>query len=279
MTLETDVARHYTTDGLMDRIDAALRALGADPDHPTFDDLKPVDEFHTGGIEATTHLLDQLDITPDMVVADLGCGLGGTARHIVHRYGATVRGVDLTPAFVAAGRALNHRLGLHERITLTDGSVLDLPWPDASADLAVMFHVGMNIADKPALFAQVARVLRPGGRFALFDVMREDDAEDELALPVPWSETADTSHVAPPGLYRHAAHAAGLRQVAETDRRAFALDFYDRVSRKIAAEGPPTLGIHILMGDTAPDKIANYLANLQARRITPVEMIFRKDMS
>ncbi|MEM7491502.1 MAG: class I SAM-dependent methyltransferase [Pseudomonadota bacterium] len=275
MTLETDVARHYTTDGLIDRIDAALRAMGADPDRPSFDDLKPVDEFHTGGIEATTHLLDQLDITPDTLVADLGSGLGGTARHIVHRYGATVQGVDLTPAFVAAARDLNGRLGLGDRITLAEGSLLDLPWPDASADLAVMFHVGMNIADKPALFAQVARVLRPGGRFALFDVMR-DEAEDDLALPVPWSETAETSHVEAPSIYRRAAHAAGLEQMAETDRRAFAMDFYDRVSRKIAAEGPPTLGIHILMGDTAPDKIANYLANIEARRITPVEMIFRK---
>ena len=85
MSLEKHVAQHYATSDLLGRIDEAITQLGADPAHLTIDNLKPVGEFHTGGIEATTALLDQLEITPDMVVVDLGCGLGGTARHIVHR--------------------------------------------------------------------------------------------------------------------------------------------------------------------------------------------------
>ncbi len=278
MTLEQDVARHYTTAGLLDRIDAALRAAGADPDHPSFDDFKPVDEFHTGGIEATTHLLDQLDITPDMVVADLGCGLGGTARHIVHRYGATVHGVDLTGAFVETGRTINARLGLDARITLETGSVLDLPLADGSADLAVMFHVGMNIDDKDRLFAEAARILKPGACFALFDVMR-DEGDDDLAYPLPWSGQPGISHVEAPGRYRRAAHAAGFDEVNETERRHFALDYFARVSRKISVDGLPPLGIHLLMGDTAGQKIENYVANTEARRIAPVEMIFRRGAS
>ncbi|MEM8824925.1 MAG: class I SAM-dependent methyltransferase [Pseudomonadota bacterium] len=275
MTLEEDVARHYTTGDLLSRIEAALRSAGVDPDHPTFDDLSPVDEFHTGGIEATVHLLDQLDITSDTVVADLGCGLGGTARHIVHRYGATVHGVDLTDAFVETGRDLNDRLGLGDRVTLRTGSVLDLPLDDAAADLATMFHVGMNIADKDRLFAEAARILKPGGRFALFDVML-GETEEDLVYPLPWSGVPETSNVHAPGIYRRAAHAAGLHQVAETDRRQFALDYFARVARKIAVEGPPTIGIHILMGDTAPQKIQNYVANIEANRIAPQEMIFEK---
>ena len=275
MTLQDEVARHYTTSGLLDRIDAALKQAGADPAHPTFDDLSPVDEFHTGGIEATTHLIDQLEISSDSIVVDLGCGLGGTARHIVHRYGATVHGVDLTRAFVEVGRVLNDRLGLGERITLEVGDATDPPFADASADLVVMMHVGMNVADKPAIFAQAARLLRPGGRFALFDVMR-DEGDEPLVFPLPWSGEPAISHVEPPSVYRRAAQAAGFEEMHEARRRAFALDFFARLRERIAAAGPPPLGIHLLMGDTASEKIANYVANVEAHRIAPIEMIFRK---
>ena len=275
MTLEEDVARHYATGDLLDRIDAALREAGADPAHPGFDALKGVDEFHTGGIEATNALLDHLEITPEMMVVDLGCGLGGTARHLVHRYGATVRGIDLTPALVETARVLNERLGLTDRITLEVGSVLDLPFEDASADLVTMFHVGMNIADKDRLFAEVARVLKPGGTFALFDVMR-GAASGDIVFPVPWSETGEMSHVAAPDDYRRAAFDAGMEEVLERDRKEFALEYFGRVFRHIEAEGLPPVGIHLLMRETAGEKIRNYVANLEAGRITPVEMIFRK---
>ncbi len=275
MTLEVDVAQHYSTGGVLARIDAALNAAGLDPAHLTFDDLKPVDEFHTAGIEATTALLDQLDIGPDTVVYDLGCGIGGTARHITHRYGAKVEGVDLTEDYVETGRVLNDRLGLSEAIRLHQGSVLQLPWDTDSADLVTMFHVGMNIADKPALFAQVSRVLKPGGRFALFDVMRGEN-DEALEFPLPWSGHPDISHVEAPGIYRRAAHDAGLREVTERDRTEFAEHYFDRVFRMIAANGAPPLGIHLLMSGDPAEKLRNFVANLKARRVAPTEMIFEK---
>jgi len=275
MTLESDVAQHYATGDLLDRIDAALSQAMADPAHLTIDDLKPVDEFHTAGIESTSALLDQLDIDAGMVVYDLGCGIGGTARHILHRYGARVEGVDLTEHYVLAGRGLNDRLGLGEAIRLHQGSVLSLPWDSESADLVTMFHVGMNIADKPTLFEQAARVLKPGGCFALFDVMRGENAEP-LAFPVPWADHAAISHVEPPGIYRRAAHAAGLQETSERDRSEFAIHYFDRVFRMIAAKGAPPLGIHLLMSGDPSEKLGNFVSNLKTGRVAPTEMIFRK---
>lgn len=275
MTLESDIAQHYGPEALLARIDAALEQAGLDPAHLSFDDLKPVDEFHTAGLEATTALLDQLDIGPGMLVYDIGCGIGGTARHIVHRYGARVEGVDLTPEYLEAGRALTERLGLSDAITLHEGSALGLPWQDGTADLVTMFHVGMNIADKPALFAEVARVLKSGGHFAVFDVMRGDNEED-LVFPLPWSGRPAISHVEAPGIYRRAAHAAGLEEVAERDRTEFARHYFDRVFRMIAAKGAPPLGIHLLMTGDPTEKLKNFVANLEAGRVAPTEMIFRK---
>lgn len=275
MSLEEKVAGHYATGDLLDRIDKAIAEMGADPAHLTFDDLKPVDEFHTGGIEATTALLDQLDITPEMVVVDLGCGLGGTARHIVHRHGSMVHGVDLTEDFVAVGRALNERLHVEARIDLKVGSATNLPFEDGMADLVTMFHVGMNIADKKQLFAEAARILKPGGHFALFDVMRAKN-EEALIFPLPWSSVPETSHVDAPDVYRAAASAAGLTRVTERERRQFALDYFTQVFERIAANGPAPLGIHLLMEDAAGEKIKNYVANVEAKRIAPVEMIFKR---
>ena len=139
-----------------------------------------------------------------------------------------------------------------------------------------MFHVGMNIADKEALFAEVARALKPGGQFALFDIMEGEDGLAGMAYPVPWAGSAEISHLHLPGTYRRSAHAAGLSEHAERDRSPFALDYFDRVYRMIAAQGLPPLGIQLLMGETAGEKIQNYLENVKAGRIAPTEMIFEK---
>ncbi len=275
MTLESDVARHYTTGKLLARINAALGEAGADPAHPTLDDLKPVDEFHTGGLDATLALLDQIELASDSMVYDLGCGIGGTARLIADRYGASVEGIDLTQEYIDAGCALNDRLGMGETIKLHQGSILELPWDAASADLVTMLHVGMNIADKQTLFAQVARCLKLGGRFAVFDVMR--GAEDgDLLFPLPWSTVAETSHVEAPSIYGEAAQAAGLEIEAERDRSDFAKAYFERVSRYVAANGTPPIGIHLMMSGNPAQKLENYLTNLHAGRIAPTEMIFRK---
>ncbi len=276
-TLETRVAAHYTTQDLLDRIDAALKEQGVEI--ATIDDLKPIDEFHTGGIEATEALLMQLDITAETKVLDIGCGLGGTARHIVHRYGAHVTGIDLTPLFVEVGQALNTRVHLDEAIDLHVASATALPMDDASVDLVTMFHVGMNITDKPTLFAEVARVLKPGGRFALFDVMRDGDPGD-LEFPLPWSEIAETSFVEAPAAYLDAAAAAGLDLHMQRDRKDFTLSYFDHVFATIEKMGgPPPLGIHLLMRETAGQKLSNYVANVKSGRTAPVEMIFDKAAS
>lgn len=273
-TLETRVAQHYTTEDLLRRIDEALKEQGVVI--ASVDDLKPVDEFHTGGLESTNALLSQIDITPEARVLDIGCGLGGTARHIVHRYGARVRGIDLTPLFIEVGQALNRRVHLDEAIDLSVASATALPIADGSIDLVTMFHVGMNITDKAALFSEVARVLSPGGRFALFDVMRDTDPGD-LVFPLPWSQQPATSFVDPPDTYLGAADAAGLDLVTLRDRRDFALHYFANVFATIAERGaPPPVGIHLLMGPDAGIKLKNYVTNVKARRTVPVDMIFKK---
>lgn len=277
MTLDVEhrVAGHYTTGGLTDRIVGALRTLGVDPENAAPSDLKAADEFHTGGLEATDALLQRLRIDADTDVLDIGSGIGGPARLLADRFGCRATGVDLTPEFVEAARALTDMVGLADRVEFHLGSGLDLPVADNSADLALLLHVGMNIADKAGLFAEAARALRPGGIFAVFDVMA-GDSDEALHFPLPWSTGPETSFVDAPQTYLSAAADAGFSIVSQTDRSDFARDFFQRVFARLAEDGPSPLGIHLMMGETAGEKLQNYVANLEAGRIAPVEMIFER---
>lgn len=274
MSVEREVANHYTTGALLDRIRTGLAAMGADRDRPGIDDLKTIDEFHIGGAQATRDLIAQLELGPNTRLLDIGSGIGGPARFIASVTGAHVTGIDLTEEFVATANALTAMTGLGERNVFVQGSALEMPFGADSFDTATLIHVGMNLPDKPRLFAEAARVLRPGGIFAVYDVMRT--GEGEIAYPVPWAMTPETSFPGTLADYREAAEAAGFSIAAERVRRQFALDFFAEMSARIAAAGgPPPLSLNLVMGPTAPVKVANMITNIEAGRIAPVEMICR----
>jgi ubiquinone/menaquinone biosynthesis C-methylase UbiE len=270
-----EVSKHYTHGGLIESIRAGLASLGKAADTVTVDDLAPVDEFHIGGRRASEDFLDQLGLTVEQHVLDVGCGLGGAARFVANRYGCRVTGIDLTAEYVETGNALCKWVGLDQRASLHQGTALALPFVDRSFDGAYMLHVGMNIEDKEGLALEVGRVLRPGSLFGIYDVMRTGPGE--LAYPVPWAATSDLSEVAEPERYKQALRAAGFAVTAERNRRDFALAFFAELkARTAAAGGPPPLGLHLLMGRSTPEKVHNMIDNISQGRIAPVELIARR---
>lgn len=271
--VEAIVTEHYGSGRVMQGITEAVARAGVARDRMTARDLRPVDEFHAGGVEATEALLGQLEITAETRVLDMGSGIGGPARLIAERYGARVVGVDLTPEYVRTAAELSALVGLDGLTRFVEGSVTALPVETGSADLALMLHVGMNVPDKPAIFREAARAVAPGGVFALFELMRGRESSS-LTFPLPWAATEEWSFVAPPEDYRAAAEAAGFRLRQERDRSDFALDFFGRLFERIAREGPPVLGLHLLMGADGREKLGNLHKNIEAERIAPVEMIF-----
>ena len=269
------VSSHYTHGRLVDAIAEGVVRLGKTLDDVTVADLAPVDEFHVGGRVATEAFLDQLGLEAGHEVLDVGCGLGGASRFVAERYGCRVHGVDLTPEYVATGNTLSAWVGLAERITLQVGDASALDCADASFERAYVIHVGMNIADKVALAAELFRVTRPGGRVGIYDIMRTQPGE--LAYPVPWAASASGSALSSPEDYKASLEQAGFTIVAERDRRQFAVEFFARLkARAQGGDGPPPLGIHILMGETAPLKVRNMIDNIARELIAPVELIAEK---
>lgn len=278
MAEDRELIGHYGGQGLLAAIERGLAEAGIDLDRVTVDDLAPVDEFHVGGRPATRHLLDQLRCRDGAHVLDIGCGIGGTARLLAAGPAARVTGIDLTPSFVETGRALNRLVGLDDRIDLRVASALELPFADATAetgfDGAVLLHVGMNIADKGRLLAEVARVLRPGANLGIYDIMRVGPGQPDY--PVPWASSPDTSHLARPEEYRTAAEAAGFRVVVETDRSAEARSFFERLRSSTRGDGPPPLGLHLIMGPEARTKVANMVAAIEAGILAPTELVLTR---
>ncbi len=273
-SIEQQVAGHYTHGSLEGAILAGLAQLERSSDAAEIDQLASVDEFHMGGRAATIAVAEQLRLSPGLRVLDVGCGLGGTARFLATAHGCQVAGVDITPEYVEVGERLNRRLGLDERIRLSVASALATPYEDSSFDRAVMLHVGMNIEDKTALFSEIARVTKPGGYLVVYDVMLSND--QPLAYPVAWARDEATSFVGSPQHYRKALEAGGFAVLEETSKRDFALEFFKKLKARLAAGEPPPLGLHIVMGKDAPQKVANMYAGLDSGAIAPVQMLTRR---
>src|SRR5262249_44071030 len=130
MTTTNPVARHYGSAGIAERVLAALRAANGADAPVTPEALAPVDHFHGRGAIATVELVTLLGPQPGEHILDIGSGIGGPARWIAAKTGCRVTGVDLTPEFCEAARALNQACGMAGRITIVEGSALDLPLPD-----------------------------------------------------------------------------------------------------------------------------------------------------
>ena len=272
---EAIISQHYTHGNLLGAIEGSVSKLGKTISSVTVDDLAPVDEFHIGSRIATAHLLDQLQYFPTDRILDIGCGLGGAARYVASKYGCKVDGIDLTPEYIDTGNTLCGWVGLDQQVKLHQGSALVLPFKDESFDGAFMLHVGMNIDDKAALFKEVSRVLKPGARFGVYDIMRIE--EGEIPYPMTWAPDAGTSSLATPEAYRDAMEQAGFNVSTETNRRDFALEFFKQMQEKIRANGgPPPLGLHVLMQDSTPVKLKNLVDSIAAGLIAPVEIIGQK---
>jgi SAM-dependent methyltransferase len=244
------VARHYGTDDQSATILSALAARGTDVRRLTVHDLAPVDELHAGGPAATLEVLRRLALTEGDRLLDVGSGIGGPSRLGAATFPVDVCGVDLTPEFVDTARDLTRRVGLDDRVTFELGSGARLPFDDGSFDGAMMIHVGMNIEDKPSVFADVHRVLRPGARFVVFDQMRNGDGD--LPYPMPWADDARSSFVETPHEYSAHLSAAGFTVETTEDLTA---------TFGAPPTGPGVLSPAVVFGDDFARRIK---ANVQA---------------
>jgi SAM-dependent methyltransferase len=129
-------------------------------------------------------------VLPGQTVLDLGSGPGLDSLLAARRVGPTgkVVGVDLCLEMVEKARRNAVLLGLHN-VEFLHAGIEKLPLPDASVDVAISNGVFNLCPDKPGVLAEAFRVLRPGGRLQMADILLHDDvAPEEVARKGEWSD-------------------------------------------------------------------------------------------
>jgi ubiquinone/menaquinone biosynthesis C-methylase UbiE len=269
-----DVSSHYSRGDLLSRLNAALAADGADPEHPTVDALAPYDHFHGRGLEATVELADLMPATAADHVLDIGSGIGGPARYVATRFGCRVTGIDLTAEFCDVARHLTTLAGLADRVRFEAGDALAMPFAAGAFNGAYSINVAMNIADKAAFYREIRRVLVPGGWLVLAEIATGDGRP--LDFPTPWARTAATSFLATADETRAGLLDAGFDVVQVRDSVEAARAFGAR-SRALVERGakPPHRSVMLVHGDGARDAMANSARALQDGRSIPIEIVAR----
>lgn len=270
MSLEQDVSAHYTRGVLEQKILEALRAAGKDLENLRSQDLAALDNLHVGGRQATDDLADSMGLEPGAHLLDVGCGIGGPARHFAER-GYRVTGIDVTEEFIQVAESLTRRVKLQQSAVFRRASALDMPFPTAAFDGAYMIHVGMNVEEKAGLFREVGRVLKPRGRFAIFDIMRKDGKDFEF--PVPWARTPATSFLATLEEYEQWLKLAGFAIMRQRERRQFALDSTAKMMAQAASSTSPVHGVQVLMSDQMPVMVKNVISGIASGALEPVELV------
>ena len=270
------IADHWGKGDVYALIMSALEKAGKSPDALTVEDLAPVDHFHARGFPATVDLADRLPIKPDHHILDIGCGVGGPARYFALRFQCRVSGIDITPAFVEAAKKFTSLLGMDSQVTIEQGDGQRLPYPDGVFDGAYTQHVTMNVADRTQFFGEAYRVLKPGAFFALTEHGLGPTGNPHY--PVPWSMDGSGSYLMSPSETRTLLEAAGFEDVLVEDTGQKYLAAYKQ-AMELAAQGAlPPLGIHILMGESAPQKTRNAARNIEEGRTHPVQVLCRKPL-
>jgi arsenite methyltransferase len=131
------------------------------------------DELHPGGETSTRRALALLEAGPDDRLLDVGSGAGASALLAAHDFGCLVAGVDYSEEAVAAAQGTADAAGLCGRVGFIAADAEALPFADGSFD-AVLCECSLStFPDKARAVAEMRRVLRPGGRVAISDVVAD----------------------------------------------------------------------------------------------------------
>jgi phosphoethanolamine N-methyltransferase len=209
-----------------------------------------------GGAAEVARLLEGSNIRGCQVL-DIGCGLGAIDELLVRDHGAaSVVGVDIDPALLRQMDVRVQRAALDERISSRLVGLGPLPFADATFGVVFSKDSLVQIPDKAALFAEVHRVLRPGGRFIASDWLRSGQGAYSAEMlefirleGIAYNMTSLDASIA-------ALRAAGFVEVEGRDRNAWYLAL---ATRELAAmEGPLK---PVILKAIGADRATHFLAN------------------
>ncbi len=187
------------------------------------------DSFHPGGDGMTVALGRALGLEVGSTVLDVACGAGASGIALAKEFGCTVTGVDLSDDNLARARMLAGQAGVGRRTKFKSMDAEDLAFEDGAFDAVVSECALCTFPDKPAALSEAFRVLRPGGKVGITDVVVERELPEQVQGVL--FHVACISGALPASGYQEALEAAGFVDVGHEDHPEALRELLERGER------------------------------------------------
>ena len=204
------------------------------------------EDIHIGLYEATDDIRAASRLTVERMartaeplgastrVLDIGAGYGGSARYLAKTYGCRVICLNISRIQNSTNERLNREQGLDGLIAVKYGNFEDLPDADGTFDVVWSQDAILHSGRKQTVLDEVARVLKPGGRFVFTDPMQADDCPDGVLGPV--LARIHLDNLGSFALYKELAARAGLEHVSDDVLTPQLRNHYNRVREVLTAD-------------------------------------------
>lgn len=194
------------------------------------DEKEPIFDASARTVE---QMIDMTPLDKNSKVLDVGAGYGGAGRHIAKKIGCHVTCQNLSEAENDRNREKNKDQGLDHLIDVVGGNFEELPFEDASYDVVWSEDAFLHSSRRDKIFAEVARVLRPGGHFIFTDPMQADHVTGEEEALKPIYGRIHLESLGSVKKYRQYAADQGLEEVAVQEMPEQLTRHYSRVLEEV----------------------------------------------
>jgi ubiquinone/menaquinone biosynthesis C-methylase UbiE len=271
--LNQNIENHYLKEELYEDILNRLKEQDIDLNEVKRSDIAGADEFHVRGAAVSKELAESINLE-GATVLDVGCGLGGPCRMLADEYNCQATGIDLSNEYIRTAKELSNLVKLDSKTSFVQGDATSLPFDDNTFDVVWTQHVQMNIPGKENLYSEISRVLKPGGHFLYYDILKKEDGE--INYPMPWATTSDMSFLFKETDMDSFLTQFGLTKEQSNDQTQAGIVFFDTLVAKLKEFGPPKMGLNVLMGETTKPKLMNLLGHLKSGELELKSGVYKK---
>ena len=271
--LNQNIEHHYFKEKLYEDIIKRLEEQAIDLTKVKRADIAGADEFHVRGAEVSKELANSIDLK-EASVLDVGCGIGGPCRMLAEVYNCKVTGIDLSNEYIRTAKKLSELVKLDHKTTFLQGDATSLPFGDNTFDVVWTQHVQMNIPNKKKFYSEINRVLKVGGHFLFYEILKKENGA--INYPMPWASHANLSFLFKAEEMNDLLREFGFVQEQSTNQTQAGIDFFNALVTQLKTFGPPKMGLNVLMGETTKPKLMNLLTHLQSGELELKSGVYRK---